>query len=153
MKRYLWIILLIFLLAAARDKNTPKYEEWKDTISSFGDGTYQIFNQKKDNVDIKGISNSKYHQCIIDEIISLKDIDGVLYVNAKFTEHTVYAVINTLNNKVKYYVELQEGDVLGMTNINDLISSGDFELLHNYDDFSDAEKEILDSLNDKYKQY
>lgn len=153
MKRYLWIILLIFLLAAARDKNTPKYEEWKDTISSFGDGTYQIFNQKKDNVDIKGISNSKYHQCIIDEIISLKDIDGVLYVNGKFTEHTVYAVINTLNNKVKYYVELQEGDVLGMTNINDLISSGDFELLHNYDDFSDAEKEILDSLNDKYKQY
>ena len=153
MKRYLWIILLIFLMAATCDKNTPKYEEWKDTISSFGDGTYQIFNQKKDNVDIKGISNSKYHQCIIDEIISLKDIDGVLYVNGKFTEHTVYAVINTLNNKVKYYVELQEGDVLGMTNINDLISSGDFELLHNYDDFSDAEKEILDSLNDKYKQY
>lgn len=153
MKRYLWIILLIFLLSAACDKNTPKYEEWKDTISSFGDGTYQIFNQKKDNVDIKGISNSKYHQCIIDEIISLKDIDGVLYVNGKFTEHTVYAVINTLNNKVKYYVELQEGDVLGMTNINDLISSGDFELLHKYDDFSDAEKEILDSLNDKYKQY
>lgn len=153
MKRYLWIILLIFLLSAACDKNTPKYEEWKDTISSFGDGTYQIFNQKKDNVDIKGISNSKYHQCIIDEIISLKDIDGVLYVNGKFTEHTVYAVINTLNNKVKYYVELQEGDVLGMTNINDLISSGDFELLHSYDDFSDAEKEILDSLNDKYKQY
>ena len=147
----IFIISLIFIVIMGGCGNN--IDMWKDTHKVYGDGTYQIFNQKKDDVDIKGISNSKYHQCIIDEIVSMKDIDGVLYVNGKFTEHTVYTIINTLNNKVKYYVELQEGDVLGMTNINDLISSGDFELLHSYDDFSDAEKEILDSLDDKYKQY
>ena len=149
MKKYLVFIFVILLLFITACNTEKKYDEWKDTHKVYGDGTYQIFNQKRDGVDIKGISNSKYHQCIIDEILSMKDIDGILYVNGKFTEHTVYAIINTVNNTVKYYAELQEDDVLGMTNINDLISSGTFELLPSYNDFSDEEKAILNSLNNK----
>lgn len=149
MKKYLVFIFVILLLFITACNTEKKYDEWKDTHKVYGDGTYQIFNQKRDDVDIKGISNSKYHQCIIDEILSMKDIDGILYVNGKFTEHTVYAIINTVNNTVKYYAELQEDDVLGMTNINDLISSGTFELLQSYNDFSDEEKAILNSLNNK----
>ena len=147
MKKIFIIISLLFIATISACGNNV--DIWKDTHKVYGDGTYQIFNQKRDGVDIKGISNSKYHQCIIDEILSMKDIDGILYVNGKFTEHTVYAIINTVNNTVKYYAELQEDDVLGMTNINDLISSGTFELLQSYNDFSDEEKAILNSLNDK----
>ena len=143
-KIYIIISLILIAIMSACGNNA---DGWKDTHKVYGDGTYQVFNQKKNNVDIKGISNSKYHQCIVDEIVSMKDIDGILYVNGKFTEHTVYTIINTFNNKVKYYVELPEGDVLGTTNINDLISSGDFELLQSYDDFSDKEKVIFDNLN------
>lgn len=147
MKKIFIIISLLFIATISACGNNV--DIWKDTHKVYGDGTYQIFNQKRDGVDIKGISNSKYHQCIIDEILSMKDIDGILYVNGKFTEHTVYAIINTVNNTVKYYAELQEDDVLGMTNINDLISSGTFELLQSYNDFSDEEKAILNSLNNK----
>ena len=146
MKKIFIISLLFIATISACGSNV---DIWKDTHKVYGDGTYQIFNQKRDGVDIKGISNSKYHQCIIDEILSMRDIDGILYVNGKFTGHTVYAIINTVNNTVKYYAELQEDDVLGMTNINDLISSGTFELLPSYNDFSDEEKAILNSLNNK----
>ncbi len=119
MKISIIISLILIVVMSACGNNT---DGWKDTHKVYGDGTYQIFNQKKNNVDIKGISNSKYHQCIVDKIVSMKDINGILYVNGKFTEHTVFAIINTFNTKVKYYVEIPEGDVLGMTYVKSVLA-------------------------------
>ena len=120
---------------------------WKDTHKVYGDGTYQIINNyKQDGTAIKGVSNSKCHQCIVDEIIFMEEIEECLYVYGKFTGHDVYAIINTNNNKAKYFVIIQPDDVLGMTNINDLIESGTFEFLDSYDDFTDEEKEIFEKM-------
>lgn len=55
-------------------------------------------------------------------------------------------IINNSENTAKYYVDIKENEVLIMTNINKLIVSGTFEFLQSYDDFSDTEKEVFDSL-------
>lgn len=122
---------------------------WKDTHKVLGDGTYQIFNHTSDGVKIKGISNSKYHQCIVDEIVAMKEFEENLYVYGKFTEHDIYTIINLDNNKTKYYAVIEQDDVLGMTNINDLINSGTFVLLESYDGFDKTEKNIFDDLKAK----
>lgn len=142
---FMLLFLVVMLCSCDNDSNV-----WKDTHKVLGDGTYQIFNHTSDGVKIKGISNSKYHQCIVDEIISMKEFEEDLYVYGKFTEHDVYTIIDISNNKAKYFVVIEQDDVLGMTNINDLINSGTFDFLESYDEFSDDEKEILKGLKAEF---
>ena len=137
-------VLFVLIMCSCNDNTNV----WKDTHKVYGDGTYQIFNHKKNGIDIKGISNSKCHQCIIDEIRSIKEIDEFVYVYGKFTGHDVYTVIDTNNNKAKYFVICEPGDVLGMTNINELIKSGTFEFLSSYDYFNEKEKEIFNDIKE-----
>lgn len=144
MKKIVYFMLLFLIVMLCTCNNDSNI--WKDTHKVLGDGTYQIFNHTNDGVKIKGISNSKCHQCIVDEIVAMKESEEYLYVYGKFTEHDVYTVIDKINNKAKYYVVIEQDDVLGMTNINDLINSGTFEFLENYDEFSDSEKETFKGL-------
>ncbi len=145
-KTVCFIFVLIIALLCSCKNNT---NVWKDTHKVLGDGTYQIFNHKRNGININGISNNKYHQCIVDEIIAMKKTEQNIYIYGKFTEHDVYTTINLNNNKVKYFVVIEQDDVLGMTNINDLINSGTFEMLKSYDDFNVTEKEIFDILKVK----
>ena len=140
---FLLLFLVVMLCSCNADSNV-----WKDTHKVLGDGTYQIFNHTNDGVKIKGISNNKYHQCIVDEIIAMKEFEDKVYVYGKFTEHDVYTIIDISSNKAKYFVVIEQDDVLGMTNINDMINSGTFEFLESYDEFNDDEKTILNSLNE-----
>lgn len=150
MKNSYYIICVIIIVfttligCAGNNKNT-----WKDTNKTFGDGTYQVFNHKENGILIQGISNSKYHQCIVDKIINMSEKENYIYVYGEFTEHIVYVIINSLDNHTKYFVEIQEDDVLGMTNINDLINSGEFELLNSYDGFTEEDKRIFAKLKNK----
>lgn len=138
-----FIFLLLLVMLCSCNNNS---DIWKDTHKVLGDGTYQIFNHTDDGIKIKGISNSKCHQCIVDKIIAMNETEQSLYVYGKFTEHDVYAVIDLNNNKAKYFAVLEKDDVLGMTNINDLINSETLEILENFDDFDESEKEILENL-------
>ena len=90
----MFLLLIVLLCSCGVDSNI-----WKDTHKVLGDGTYQIFNHTRDGVKIKGISNSKYHECIVDEIVAMKETEEYLYVYGKFTEHDVYTVIDIINNK------------------------------------------------------
>lgn len=134
---------MVVLLCAC---NNGRSDIWKDTHAVLGDGTYQIFNHTDDGVHIKGISNSRCHQCIVDEIIAMEETAEDLYVYGTFTEHEVYVVINLNHNKAKYFVVIEPDDVLGMTNINALIESRTFEFLQSYDSFDENEKTIFESL-------
>lgn len=64
-----------------------------------------------------------------------------------FYPYKVFVVINTNTNIARYYPIISSGEILGMTNINDLISSGTFEFLQSYDNFTNEEKKVFDSLN------
>lgn len=149
MKKYLVFIFVILLLFITACNTEKKYDEWKDSHNVYGDGTYVSYHSTRDGKNVFGINNTVCKQSVVEEILAEKTYDKKVYIYGMFYPYEVYMVIDTNNNKAKYYPKMSEDDVLGMTNINDLISSGTFELLQSYNDFSDEEKAILDSLNDK----
>lgn len=140
--QFAYILFVLLLCSCGADSNV-----WKDTHTTYGNGTYQVFNHKKDGESIKGISNSICHQCIVDKIIALEENDTKVYVYGEFTGHEVFTVIDTTDNIATYFVKIEPTDVLGMTNINELISSGTFVFLEKYEDFSEEDKEFFSKIS------
>lgn len=139
-------IILIFILLLVSGCNSSGYDTWKDTHNVYGDGTYVSYHSTYDGRSVYGINNTICNQSVVEEILSEKTNNDKTYIYGMFYPYKVYMIINNVENTAKYYVDIKENEVLGMTNINELIASGTFEFLQSYDDFSDAEKEMFDSL-------
>ena len=100
----------------------------------------------KDGKIIRGINNRKYNQCIVDEILGMEETNEMVYVYGEFTKHPIYAVIDIVDNKVKMYAEVEEGDTLCMTQLYNMIKAGDAMYLNNYEEFSNSEREAFERL-------
>ena len=85
----------------------------------------------------------------------MEETDEMVYVYGTFTKHPIYAAINIVDNKVKMYAEVEEGDTLCMTQLYNMIKAGDAIYLDTYEDFSDSEKGIFEKLkeNDEKDRY
>lgn len=146
MRKSLILIFLVLLWVSISSSCSNVDYGGKDTHKVYGDGVYVILNHSKDGKIIRGINNRKYNQCIVDEILAMEETDEMVYVYGEFTKHPIYAVIDIVNNKVKMYAEVEEGDTLCMTELYNMIKAGDAIYLNNYEDFSDSERKILDNL-------
>lgn len=122
---------------------------WKDTHKIYENTDYEILNHSRDGKIIRGINNRKYNQCIVDEILAIEETDEMVYVYGEFTKHPVYAVIDIVDNKVKMYAEVQEGDTLCMTELYNMIKADDAIYLNEYEDFLEYEKEVFKKLSEQ----
>ena len=95
---------------------------------------------------IRGINNRKYNQFIVEKILAMEETDEMVFVYGEFTKHPIYAVIDIIDNKVKMYAEVEEGDTLCMTELYNMIKTGDAIYLNNYEDFLESEREIFAKL-------
>ena len=141
------LMTLCFVTFLYKSPNDNKYTGWKDTHIVYGDGTYVSYHMVNNGKDVYGITNTKCNQSIVEEILDEKKIDEKIYIIGLFYPYKVFVVINTNTNIARYYPIISSGEILGMTNINDLISSGTFEFLQSYDNFTNEEKKVFDSLN------
>jgi hypothetical protein len=119
---------------------------WKDTHKIYENTDYEILNHSRDGKIIRGINNRKYNQCIVDEILGMEETNEMVYVYGEFTKHPIYAVIDIVDNKVKMYAEVEEGDTLCMTQLYNMIKAGDAMYLNNYEEFSNSEREAFERL-------
>ena len=62
------MILIIVLSRFGACGNGLKYDQWKDTIEAFGDGTYQLLHQNFNGKNEKILTNCKYSECVATEI-------------------------------------------------------------------------------------
>lgn len=145
MKRYLWVVLLVLLFTATCTKNTPKYEEWKDTISSFGDGTYQIIHQNNDGENIKILTNCKYNQCVLTKINDYIEKDNFVYFIGNYNSKKVFCKLNISTNMLTYFFENNDEEFI-MVYLNDMLVDKQIELLSSYDEFSEIDKNEFEIL-------
>lgn len=129
--------------------NEIKYDSWKDTIESFGDGTYQVIYQIKDGKNIEILSNVKHNQCTITEIMKYKVVDNIAYFVGKYHSQDVCCILDLKTNLLRYYIDKSNSEEFVMIYLNNLLEDKQIELIASYDDFSDEEKNIFDSLNEK----
>lgn len=152
MKKYIIIILLILvstMIFTFCQSTDNQYSAWKDTHEVYGDGTYCSYHSTRDGKNVYGITNTECNQSIVEEIFSEEKVDEKVYVYGMFYPHKVYLIMDINKNVARYYPEMQENDILGITNINALIESGKFVLLNSYDDFTDEEKAYFEAVKNK----
>ncbi len=147
MKKSLILIFLVLLwvLISSSCSNIDD-GGWKDTHKIYENTDYEILNHSRDGKIIRGINNRKYNQCIVDEILGMEETNEMVYVYGEFTKHPIYAVIDIVDNKVKMYAEVEEGDTLCMTQLYNMIKAGDAMYLNNYEEFSNSEREAFERL-------
>ncbi len=147
MKKSLILIFLVLLwvLISSSCSNIDN-GGWKDTHKIYENTDYEILNHSRDGKIIRGINNRKYNQCIVDEILGMEETNEMVYVYGEFTKHPIYAVIDIVDNKVKMYAEVEEGDTLCMTQLYNMIKAGDAMYLNNYEEFSNSEREAFERL-------
>ena len=141
------IIFLVFLISCGNDE--IKYDSWKDTIESFGDGTYQVIHQIKDGKNIEILSNVKHNQCTITEIMEYRVVNNMVYFVGKYHSQNVCCILEPKTNLLRYYIDKSNNEEFIMIYLNNLLEDKQIELINSYDDFSDEEKYIFDSLNGK----
>lgn len=147
MKKSLILIFLVLLwvLISSSCSNIDD-GGWKDTHKIYENTDYEILNHSRDGKIIRGINNRKYNQCIVDEILGMEETNEMVYVYGEFTKHPIYAAIDIVDNKVKMYAEVEEGDTLCMTQLYNMIKAGDAMYLNNYEEFSNSEREAFERL-------
>lgn len=147
MKKSLILIFLVLLwvLISSSCSNIDD-GGWKDTHKIYENTDYEILNHSRDGKIIRGINNRKYNQCIVDEILGMEETNEMVYVYGEFTKHPIYAVIDIVDNKVKMYAEVEEGDTLCMTQLYNMIKAGDAMYLNNYEEFLNSERDAFERL-------
>lgn len=142
------ILVFLVLLWVSISSSCSNIDDggWKDTHKIYKNTDYEILNHSIDGKTIRGINNRKYNQCIVDKILAMEETDEMVYVYGEFTKHTIYAVIDIVDNKVKMYAEVDEGDTLCMTELYNMIKAGDATYLNNYEEFSKNERKVFERL-------
>lgn len=145
-KRLILIFLVLLWVLISSSCSNIDDGGWKDTHKIYENTDYEILNHSRDGKIIRGINNRKYNQCIVDEILGMEETNEMVYVYGEFTKHPIYAVIDIVDNKVKMYAEVEEGDTLCMTQLYNMIKAGDAMYLNNYEEFSNSEREAFERL-------
>lgn len=84
--------------------NSTKYPVGKDTIESFGDGTYQISSGSTDS-----LFNEKYGSCIIQKVEKFREVNQKVYLLGSTTqEHVVGEAKVECGYKIYSLIELED---------------------------------------------
>ncbi len=140
------ISILIYLWMSNSYNDKIKYDSWKDTIESFGDGTYQVMHQVIDEKPIEQLTNIKHKQCVITDITRYKVINSTGYFMGKYHNLKVYAVLDIKNNLLKYCVDKSDNEDLMMVYLNKMLEDKQIELVESYSNFTELEQSIFEQL-------
>lgn len=144
MKR-VWIMLIILILSLTACNNEKKYDEGKDSIASYGDGTYQIIHQTIDNKAVKILTNCKHNQCVMTEIEKYTEKAEYVYFMGSYHNKEVLCRLNIVNNMLSYFAE-DNGEELIMVYINNLIEDKQIEIYNSLNDFSEEDILVFEEM-------
>ena len=145
MMKKVWILLIIVILSLTACNKNIKYDEWKDSIASYGDGTYQIIHQSIDNKTNEILTNCKHNQCVMTEIEKYTEENEYVYFTGKYYNKRVFCKLNISNNMLSYFAE-DNGEELIMVYMNNMHEDKQIEIYKSLDDFSEEDRSIFDSM-------
>lgn len=140
----LYIAALIVFVSACN--SGLKYEEGKDTVYAYGDGTYQVLHNNAGNQKLKQLMNCKHNQCVLTQIETYKNMDNAAYFIGKYYTQKVLCKLSVDNNCLYYYVENGTDDEFIMVYLTDMQYDNQIVILSSFDEFSDEEREIFNGM-------
>lgn len=162
-KRMVVLVLVFFLIAVTscglREKS--KYPSGKDTIESYGDGTFQLVRiDPAIGVFYKALSFEKYHSVVIAHVDNVKRVDGKVYFlgheDSQYVtdqgivdvRHTIYAVLELKSNTIQYCAvsDYPLAEAIYISRQDEMVQNEDMVFLDSLSDFSDEDENVLRSI-------
>ena len=148
MKKVLFVLVILTILSW-RCNYGVKYDSWKDTKESFGDGTYQIFRGVSDSSEEElCLYNCKRDQGVISEIDGYKKRNNYVWFVGSYMNQKVFCKLNIKKNLLLYYSEGSGADFF-MASLDDMLSDGQIKLYSSPDKFSEEDREEFEKLEIK----
>jgi len=140
-----WIMLIILILLLTSCNDGMKYDVGKDSIASYGDGTYQIIHQTIDNKTVEVLTNCKHNQCVMTEIEKYTEKAEYVYFMGSYHNKEVLCRLNIVNNMLSYFAE-DNGEELIMVYINNLIEDKQIEIYNSLNNFSEEDILVFEEM-------
>lgn len=168
MKKTIFVILallVVFLLLANDIRPKILYPAGRDTVESFGDGTYQILSgQTEEGLRKETLYNCKYDVVIIPRVQHFQITNGKVYVTGKSIEYYTYDGVDIGCTYERYAVIEMETNKLTLCMIPDsassvdagldvytrlmdeMVNNGDVQFLSQLTDFSQEDQSVFEEL-------
>lgn len=139
---FLWIVLLSVLFVSCGTKT--KYPSGKDTVESFGDGTFQIIGRNPSGLYFEGGGSP-----LVSSVDNWCRINNKVYIfgHKRHNEaDLIYGIINVKQNSIEiYFTETP--------NLSDrFLSSESIIIVESLSDFSETDQEILIEMEKSKRQ-
>ena len=137
------IILTLLILFFFSSCNSPsKYPSGKDTVESYGDGTFQII---RSHMNIQGLFFEGKGSPLIPTIDRIYETNNYAYIigqeKHQLEENTIiYGIINIKNNTIQIYFDSE------MHIEERFLDSDSIELLTSFEGFSNSDQKIFQDL-------
>lgn len=144
------LIFLCFLVLLANSFFGPhvKYPSGRDTVESFGDGSYQILRSKRES-----LHSEKYNSCMIDNVEFVHQRRGRAYIagstaGAGSAQYRLYAVINTSENTIRLCILPPDSAApdLHIYRLDEMVANGDAIVCKSLDDFSEEDRLVFQGM-------
>ncbi len=156
------ILLVVYLVLTNAMRPKILYPAGRDTVESFGDGTYQILSVRpSEGLRWECLHNCKYNTRIIQQVEDFKIMNGKVYVTGNANRHIasgeanikctyeLLAVIEIDTNQLMLYVNPDSStdrDIY-IYRLDEMIKNGDVQLLSQLTDFSKEDQSVFEELN------
>ena len=132
---------MVIVFATSYNKNT-KYDEWKDTIMSYGDGTYKILHHYIDDEPVQILTNCRYNQCVMTEIDKYVQKNDCVYFVGYYYNKKIFCKLNIIDNTLFYFPENTDEELI-MVYLDEMENDRCIEIYKSFDDFSTEDKSFF----------
>ncbi len=145
--RIIFMACLAALIICVSGCNSKlEYEEGKDTVCAYGNGTYQILHHNDGSQETELLMDCKYNQCVLTQIDAYKNIENTAYFIGNYYTHKVWCKLSADNNCLYYYVENDADDEFIMVYLSDMQNDNQIVMLSSFDEFSEKDREIFNGI-------
>ena len=144
MKKLVVLLVIVSMFLGACGDGLD-YSRGKDSKAAFGNGNYQILHGYRNNEEINTLYNCKHKQEVVTHVENYVEKENHVFFVGHFRKQKVFCKLNVETNLLSYYVE-ENGDEFFMAGIEKLIEDNQIELLSSFDDFSEEDRLVFESL-------
>lgn len=163
-KRIAALAMVFFLIVATSCtlNAKSKYPSGKDTIETYGDGTFQLVKiSPASGVFYKALSFEKYHSVVIAHVDNEKKVDGKVYFlgheddqhvtdqGVVDVRYTIYAVLELKSNTMQYCAVSDNpfAEAIYISRRDEMVKNKDMVFFDSLSDFSDEDANVLRSIS------
>lgn len=153
-------ILFLGVITISFNSTEVKYPSGRDTVSSFGDGSFQICKSQYNDQYIKGLFSGQYGTCIIPYVEEVYETESRVYIiGAEFGGYkpeigffdrlyNVYAIVDLAENVLEIYAEPLNESLLGyrLEKLANMVSNGDIIMHDNIEKFTEEDNTFFQKL-------